>query len=296
MKKLTSVLLVVVGLTMWADRPVLAGQEQYIYKNPNKLDFVKVDKAKKEEKEGGLKHPATVDLGQMKGILSAIHFSKKNLLFKDMEDRGLLAERHVEFLAPFIVEALQKATDNQVVVVSYFTKDSKYLVQNNRLTIFRAFVKDDGLHMRFSKVYAKLLGDRGTKGATRTANEAEELNVSFEMHPGQSWVTIDPKEVLFDLKYDFVRNVAQAEAAPAKKDKKESSKIVNKTKTEKVEKASSGPDETDTVKEERQDAAKAVQDKTSIRQRLKELDALKKEDLITEKEYQKKRQQLLLEL
>ena len=274
--------------------PAYAGGE-YLYKSTNKLDFVKIDKAKKQEREGGLKHPYTIDEGQLRGILGSLSFSKKMLIAKDLKEKQLFADRHVEFLAPYIVDGLKKANDGQVVEVSYFTKDSKYLIQNNRLSIFRVFAKDDGLHFKFNKVYAKILGNHEPKGVYSAATEARGVNLVLEMQPGQSWVTVDPPEVLFDPNFDFVKGVSKVAVVEEVKDKKgkkgkvTESKVVAKTKTD-----ARGPDETpEVVRDEQKDATK---NHAGVKQRLKELEELKKEDLVTEKEYQKKRKDLLEQL
>lgn len=276
---------------------------EYLYKSPNKLDFIKMDKAKKSEKEGGLRHPASLDENQVKGILSSLHFSKNILIRKDITDKAIFSERHVEFLAPYLAEGLKKADENQVVTVSYFTKDSKFLIQNNRITIFRAFVKDDGLHLHFSKIYAKILGDRETKGVHQAATQATAVNVVLEMQPGLSWVTIDPPEVLADLKYDFVAHKAATEVVadePAKKGKKsKTAKSENVQEAQAAEPAKEAKKPKvpsyDDVSEHGADR-ESPQHKANIKARLKELEDLKKEDLITDKEYQRKRRDLLQEL
>jgi len=293
MKKL--ILSVLVGIV------VLCGSSsseagEYLYKSPNKLDFIKMDKAKKSEKEGGLRHPATLDENQVKGILSSLHFSKSILIRKDINDKAIFSERHVEFLAPYLAEGLKKADENQVVTVSYFTKDSKFLIQNNRITIFRAFVKDDGLHLHFSKIYAKILGDRETKGVHQAATQATAVNVVLEMQPGLSWVTIDPPEVLADLKYDFVAHRSAPQVPIVSKGKKVGAGL-KPAPTEPVSSESGKPKvpSYDDVSEHG-DYRESPQHKANIKQRLKELEDLKKEDLITDKEYQRKRRDLLQEL
>src|SRR5262249_36210238 len=102
--------------------PARAGDD-YIYKSKNKIDFIKLEKAKKDEKEGGLNHPTTFTSDQMKQILSSIHFNKKILLLKDIENRDLFDEQNVEFLTPYLVEAFQKVKPEQVVTISYFTRN-----------------------------------------------------------------------------------------------------------------------------------------------------------------------------
>lgn len=233
-----------------------------IYKSPNKIDFVKIVGAKKEEKEGGLKHPYKWNPEQIRAILRSIHFNKAVMLKQDIQDQQLFGERNVEFLAPYLMEAFQKAGPEEVVVVSYFTEKSKLLVPDDRLTIFRAYIKEDGLHVKFLKLYAKLLGDRTTKGAERAIQEAKGMHVSLELQPGQNRISWDPEELVFGLKYDF--------------------------------KGSGPPEQEVRVKMKPSSAGAAPQ--KSVRERLKELDRLKEDELITEKEYQKKRKELLKEL
>ena len=114
--------------------------DDYIYKSKNKIDFIKLEKAKKNEKEGGLNHPYTFTADQIKQILSSIRFNKKILLLKDIENRNLFDEQNVEFLAPYLLEAFQKAKPEQVVTLSYFTRNSHFVIQDDRLTVMRMFL------------------------------------------------------------------------------------------------------------------------------------------------------------
>lgn len=249
----------------------LAQADTFIYKSKNKLDFVKIDGAKKKEKEGGLKHPYEFGPEQIRPILRSIHFNKKILLLKDIENQQLFDEGNVEYLAPYLMEAFRKAGPEEVVVVSYFTRDTKVVIQNDRLTIFRAFVKDDGLHFVFTKLYAKLLGDRVTMGPEKMSREARSLRVGLEPQPGQNRLSWDPEEIVFNLAYYGPTGVGEP-AAVAVKGKKEKGK---KEAAVKGEGAAEGK---------------------SVKERLKELDELKKDDLITEKEYRKKRLELIKQL
>lgn len=247
--------------------PALASSD-FIYKSPNKLDFVKLDKASKSEKQGGIKHPYNFEFEQIRAILRSIHFNKKVVIMKDLKNQQLFDESNVEFLAGYLTEAFQKATPEQVVEVSYFTKDTKVVIQDDRLSIFRAFIKDDGLHVKFTKLYAKLLGDRTTQGANRASSEARGLRVGLELQPGQNRIGWDPEELVFDL--DFFRNGGVS-------------------KPEKLEKTKSTKSEADPTVEVQKKAK-------SIRERLKELEQMKKDEMITDKEYQTKRKALLEEL
>lgn len=268
-------------LSLWAV-PASAA-DNYIYKSRNKMDFIKLDSAKGAEKEGGLNHPTTFAPDQIREVLRSIHFNKKILIIKDVENRQLFDEQNVEFLAPYLMDAFQKAKPDQVVTVSYFTRNSHVVIQNDRLTIFRAFIKGDGLHMRFTKLYAKLLGDRTTQGSARAASEARGMRVSLELQPGQNRIGWNPEELVFDL--DHFRG-----GAVAGKDSKASEK--SETKKEKKNKKA----EKQTASSAEPAASEAADKAQSVRARLKELDQLKKDEMITEKEYQSKRKELIKEL
>jgi len=266
-------------LAAFVSSNALAGET--IYKSKNKIDFIKLDGAKKAEKEGGLNHPTTFTSDQMKAILSSIKFNKKILMLKDIENRELFDEKNVEFLTPYLVDAFQKAKSEEVVVVSYFTRDSKLVIQNDRLTVMRAFVKSDGLHVKFTKIYAKMLGDRTTQGAASSSAQARGLRVSLELQEGQNRISWDPEELVFDLGR-FTGSAVAEKAEPAKKGKakkeKEGKEIVAEKATKQTATASDDSGE------------------KSVKGRLKELEDLKRDALITDKEYQAKRKELLKEL
>lgn len=257
-----------------------ASADDYVYKSKNKLDYVKIAGAKGGEKDGGLNHPANLSADQVRNVLSSLNFNKKIIMLKDVENRQLFDGGNVEFLTPLLVEAFQKVGPDQVVVVSYFTRDSKLVIQNDRLTIFRAYVKNDGLHLKFSKMYAKLLGDRGgTLGADQAARDARSIRVSLELQPGQNRISWDPEEIVVDVAQvsGAVTAPVVEKEAPVKPAKKE---IVRKAKTEKP------VAETPVVSTGSSSAA----------ERLRNLDTLRKERLITEKEYQLKKQEVLKQL
>lgn len=255
---------------------VSAHADDYIYKSRNKIDFIKLEKAKKDEKEGGLKHPTEFTDDQLRSILQSIKFNKKIIMIKDIENRDLFAADNVEFLLPYLKEAFQKAKDDQVVIASYFTRDTKLVIQNDRLTIFRAFVKDDGLHIKFTKLYAKLLGDRVTQGSNVATSQARGMRVSLELQPGQNRISWDPEELVFDLN-QFSASGGSAAVAKEEKPSKDKKEVVRKTKTAKSSEQTS--DVTDKAQ--------------NMRDRLKELDQLKKDGVISDKEYQSKRRDIL---
>ncbi|MBI2066988.1 MAG: hypothetical protein HYT77_03135 [Deltaproteobacteria bacterium] len=238
----------------------------YVYKSPNRLDWVRIAKAKKQERGGGLRHPYDFDSRQMREILSSLRFNKKFLIQRDIEEQQLFQERHVEYLLPYLLQAFRRVGPEEVVSVSFFTQSRKYGLANDRLTIFRAYLQEDGLHLQFQKIYAKLIGDRTTQGSLQATQEARGIGVTLELQPGQNRISWDPEEIVFDLNVftkNGIRNNVKNTAGP---------KFSN-PKPEKV------PPKT-----------------LDARDRLKELERLRQEELITEKEYEKKRKEILKDL
>jgi hypothetical protein len=263
-RKLFSVALIAVFLS-----PSVFAMDDYLYRSPNKIDFIKLDKAKKDEKEGGLKHPYSFTQAQIRSILSSVRFNKKVLMMKDVEDRRLYSDDNIDFLSSYLVEAFNKVNNEQVITVSYFTNKSKFLVPNDRLTIFRTYVKEDGLHIKFLKVYAKMIGDRTTAGSERITNDAQGIRVSLELQPGQNRISWKPEELVFDLNYFTASGVPKQPETLAAAPKPE-------------KRAATVPASEDPAK--------------SIGDRLKALERLHKDELITDKEYQQKRADLLRQL
>lgn len=274
-----------------------ARADDYIYKSKNKIDFIKLEKAKKDEKEGGLNHPYTFTGDQLKSILSSIHFNKKILILKDIENRDLFDEQNVEFLTPYLIEAFQKAKPEQVVTISYFTRNSHFVIQDDRLTVMRAFVKSDGLHIKFQKIYAKMLGDRVTQGSAAATSQARGLRVSLEVQPGQNRVSWDPEELVFDFN-TFGATGGPAVAEDTSKKGKKDAKKPTKKDAAAEEAAVETPAPKDKKKDSKKTATAAPEDtgEKTVKTRLKELDDLKKDEMITDKEYQAKRKELLKQL
>ena len=266
--------------------------DEYIYKSKNKIDFIKLEKAKKAEKDGVLNHPHTFAADQLKQLLSSIRFSKKILILKDIENRNLFDEQNVEFLVPHLVEAFQKAKPEQVVTVSYFTRKSHVVIQDDRLTVMRAFLKSDGLHIKFTKVYAKMLGDRVTQGSAAATSQARGMRVSLELQPGQNRVSWDPEELVFDLSQYM--GGAIATETESKKDKSKKEKKGKEIVAEEAVKETPAPKPAKESK--KTTAVEPDSGEKSVKERLKELDDLKKDEMITDKEYQAKRKELLKEL
>ena len=122
-----------------------------------------------------------------------------------------------------------------------------------------------------------MMGDRTTMGSLRAAQEAKSLGVSLEIQPGQNRISWEPEELVFDLSH-YTASGEKTEVVEESKAKD----LKSKSKTSKELPAASVSSQT--------------QGQKTIKDRLKELDQLKKDEMITDKEYQQKRKELLQQL
>lgn len=234
----------------------------YVYQNPKKTNFVKIEKAKKEETEGGLDHPFSFTPDQIEGVLRSIHINKKDLVLKDIKNRQLLDEKGIKLLSPYIVEAFQKAGEREVVEVSYVRKEPFIIFQNDRLTRFRAFVKNDGLHLRFLKLYAKLSIEQSPGSnirGLRSTEEAQSMGVRLALQEGQVLFSSSPVELLLDV--NALHSVS--------------------------------PTPPGIVSQNLKSPETSAPLEKSIRERLKTLESLKQDGTITESEYRQKREEII---
>ncbi|MDO8644347.1 MAG: hypothetical protein Q7S00_05190 [bacterium] len=229
-----------------------------------RVDYVRTEKAPKEVRQLKLNHPHLFDEDKLRSILSAIRFNKKILVMKDIENRRVFDDRAVEFLLPYLMQAFSQVGEKELVRFAFVNQDPKVIIQNDQLIACKMFIEGTTLHMDFMKLYAKLLGDYQRKGAENLIWDSQEIGVSLEYIPGIQPSQNNPKEVLIDMTHDFTKEPAAVEASQP--EIRVQTKIIQK------------------------EAPK------SVKERLKELEQVKKEELITEKEYQKKRKDLLKEL
>lgn len=249
----------------------LAKKTTYIYTD-NRFDFVKIDEMSKKEAENvAASHPFTISEEQIRAVLREIKLARTFIMKKETETQDIFDERAINFLAPKLIEALSKATYKDKIIFSYLTKDPKFALRNDRLTIVDLWASDNKLHFVFEKLLAKLVGDYDKRGDfSKIIARARGLRVSLEVREGQAYGT-STDEVVVDLNYDFSKPVIAAEeATPAASEQAVKSPIVQ------AKKGDVAPEAPKTTKD-----------------RLKELDGLKADGLITEKEYKEKRKEII---
>ena len=262
-----------------------------VYLLKRKLNTVQVKKADSGLLEKTkLNHPHLFDSEDLKNILSSIRFSKQILIIKDIDNAPLFPSETLDELLPHLVEAFRLAEPDQVVFFSYIVQNPKFLIRNDHLTFCRAFIVGDELHLEFGKLYAKLFGDYQKKNEQRLVNQARGLRVSLEPTEGQYLDPNDPKTLIVDLKRDYAVIVAERE----KRDREQIKKVG--VKKDEVPLPSESVAATRDHSKNPADTLLSSPPQSSVEERLRVLKQLREDELITEKEYKRKKKELLKDL
>lgn len=246
---------------------VLAGKTTYVFTD-RRVKFVKrVELSKGDLKAlGKLAHPYPLTTEQVSRIFGNIKLSHKFLLSKEIETEEIFDDSAISFLAPLLAQAFREAKSNEQIVFSYLDKNPKLILRNDRVTIAALWITDDQiLHIQFTKLMAKMFGDYDKRsGISQAVNQAKGLRMALESAPGyELGKSVD--ELLVHLPQVLAGMEAESAAEAGAGEMKASKKIV--TADDKV-----------------------------TEQRLKNLEKLKKKGLITDEEYQKKREEILKDL
>ncbi len=311
------IVITVAALAMLAPAAALAKKVTYIYDN-HRFNYVRLEEIKPAEAvKRGMTHPVQLDEQGVRAALASINLSRAYVIKKEVDTQQVFSENAISFLAPNLVQAFSKARENEQVGFSYLSKEPIFILRNDRLSLGEAWVTGNELHVKFDKLYAKVTGDTDKRGneAKAVAN-AQGLRVKLEMMPGQKMGIDDPDEVVLDLNYNYAADIAAKEkaksapppqrtmagetvapagetatdaaaATPAPAEGKKAKKSKSEAAAEKSAQASAAAAAT---------AAPASSAAKSPQERLQTLDQLKKDGLITKKEYEAKKQEILKDL
>lgn len=254
-------------------------ESNYLYRQ--RVNWVKINKASpKEVVLGSLKHPVTgITDEEMEAMLLSIKLSKKYLLKNEAISLDVFSSWEAHKLAPYLVAGLRQADADHVVNFAVIHKRPLFILQNDHLSIADVWVADEGMHIRFSKLFAKIEGDyEASANMDKSVRKAKTMRVSLDFQPGQKLSYASPMEIILDPNFNFGAGVA----ADVAKDKAEEEVMLKGKPAPVVSK----PVVVVAPAPESQDAA----------DRLKKLDELKKKKLITDSEYQKLRNKILQEI
>ncbi|MCC6272845.1 MAG: SHOCT domain-containing protein [Deltaproteobacteria bacterium] len=284
--------------------PALAVRGATVYQQPNNpANFVKLEKFKPKGPEVQLNHPHAFTDEQIRAILRSLKYSKKLILLKESKNRDIFELEYIDKFAPYLMDAFAKATPEQAVVWSVVQKRPYFIIRNDKLTIVRMWIVGNELHMDFLKVEAKLQGDYQAKTTgQRLIDEAKGVGVRIEPQQGQKFALDSTDTLILDLNANWPQ-IADAldvederlreEAELAKKGKKmakspEGSSATGATTLSTTSSATAAPAPAR--------PAPSAKDQSDAQARLTELKALKDKGLITEKDYDKKKEEILKDL
>lgn len=287
MRKAVFFALIAVMLPSYA----VAKKTTYIVTN-HRFNYVKLVElsAKDVSKLGGITQPKDIDEAKMRAVLKTVKMSRRHLFSKEIDSQEVFDDSSINYLAPALSKAFRDAKDNEKVVFSYLMKNPFFIIRNDRLNLGSAWIHDNELNIKFDKLYAKVTGNTDARGneAKAVAN-SRGVRIDLEYGPGQQAGDKDPEVLIVDLNHDF-----ETEAAA----------IASAEQTEKEEKANKKKSKKEVAKAEQtapaaSPAATPAQTATQgddVKARLEKLEQLKNDKLITNKEYQEKKKEILKDL
>lgn len=266
-----------------------AKDENIYHRANNPADYVKLEGISEKEAETlNLRHPYTFTEDQMVDILATLRYSRK-ALFSDKEKiRSVFEMEYIKKYAPFLVEAFAKATTSQMVFMSVAQKRPLVIVRNDKLTQVRLWVIGSELHMKFVKTEAKLVGDyQAHTTGTRLIEESKGLRIQLDPQEGQKFSFSSTDELILDLNTDFA---ALADKIEAEDERVEAEEQAKKKRKKKAEQTASSTTPTSSAPPP---PALSPVDQKNAETRLTELKKLKDKGLITEQDYNKKKEEIL---
>ncbi len=268
----------------------LAKKTTYITTNRrlNYVKLVEVKPAVAEERQ--MTHPVDITEQKLRDILISLKLSKGQLFSDEVSERRVFDDYSASYLAPALSQAFRQAKENEEVLFSFVVKNNKFILREDRLTMVTAWVSNNELYLEFDKLYAKLTGDTDKRGNTsKLVSRARGSRVHLELEPGMQMAAVGSNVLMIDLKHDFAPVVAETTPAPAARTKDTPKRS---TKSKYSREAGAG----EATAEASSTAAPAVSSEDSITRRLEELDTLRKRNLISRKEYNEKKKEILNDL
>lgn len=262
------VIVSVLGLAIVSSSGGHASDDKYIYHH--RVNYVKLDTMPKAEiAEAAANHPYKFSVEQMRAMLLSLRLSRRHLIKKEVSQQEIFIEDEAEQFAPYLVQAFAEAAPDQWIVLSIVQKRPYFIIRDDHLTVALLWIEGDKLHVRFKKVYAKLIGDyEAASNQQRLTKQASSVRISLEPGAGQMLSDYGEEEILLDTHYNFASPPAPQSVAETPKDMPKSTSP----------------------------APTVPAAKKSVKQRLEELDALKKQGLISPKEYEEVRKSILSDI
>lgn len=290
MKKIS----IFVILLTWFFSPQVEAKTEYIYRQGNNpANYVKVVKiGKSEAEELKLNQPYQFTEDKMADILRSMRYTRRALFSDKVKTRRVFEEETIEKYTPYLVKAFQEAGDRNMVYFSVAQKRPFYVVRDDKLTQVAMWVSGSDLHMRFDKTEAKLLGDYAARSpeGKKMRREAKGLRISLEPQEGQKFAFDSTQEVLVDINRNWTDIVIKIEDEEERLRKQLE---YEKARGSKRERLKAEMKEEGTLPPSSTTAPTSTKDRQSAEARLTELKRLKDKGLISEKDYNAKKKEIL---
>ena len=253
----------------------------------NAANYVKLIKMKEKVAEDRVStHPATVSIEQMEAFLASLRYNKAMLFREEMKDRRIFNDEEAKKFAPYLVEALAEADPFEQVAFSIVTKRPYFIIRNDAVNQGLMWVHKNELHVKFTKLAAKLTGDYKMRGSgDRIVQQSRGVRVSLDTIQGQKLSFEDGSEIIIEMNADWPTILAQVQAQDdAEKKTKSSLKIFQKNKDKVAQVDTKNP------------VITSPSAGGSVEARLKTLKELKDKGLISPQDYELKKKEILKNL
>ena len=278
------------AVTAWGSTGL--AKTEYVYKQPNNpANFIKLaDIGKDEAQTLQLNQPYQFTEDQMADILRSLRYNRKALFSDKIKTRRIFEEEYIEKYTPLLVKAFNESEKDQIVYWSVVQKRPFYVIRDDKLTQVAMWVTGQELHMRFDKTEAKLLGDyqARTQEGKKMRRNAIGLRISLEPQQGQKLSFNSSREIVLDINSNWEAIVTEIEAEEERIQKQLEYEKARGSKRKKLkaemDKQETAPPPPPPVSEK---------DKAGAEDRLEELKRLKDKGLINQKDYDKKKDEIL---
>ncbi len=255
----------------------------YLYKN--KANWVKiVDADAGDSSQVSITHPYNgISAAELEAMLLSIKINRKMVLKKELKTNEVFNTYEARRVASYVVDGLAKASSDQVINFAVIHKRPLFILRNDHISTGNIWMAADGLHIEFTKIFAQIDGDyESATHLNKALRRAKTMRVALEASEGQKLSYNSPMEIILEPNYNFIARVETMSAEDAAAEEAEMR----------------GGKSTAGVTQKSAPATRSAPSSATSNsaERLRRLEDLKKQKLISDAEYQKLRQKILQEL
>lgn len=245
-------------------------------------------------------HPFTLSSEQLAHLLSSVYVIEND----DTVRVFTLAE--VEHLAPYLAQGLSEASTQQDISFALVGMHQGTLARENRLSSGRVFIQDNQLNLLFNRIHEKIdfsLDRRLHPILPAQRQQSLAVDWALTAEAGQAlvnqrkdWIAIDIEAVLKQPKLSTVTQARQQQKVSANLQSEQQNlqqQVSELKQTVEALKQQPRPSQTKPAIVAPVPSANMNNDAARIKQRLTTLKQLHSQGIITDTEYQQKRQAIL---